>query len=55
VLDIIKIFGVNGTVLGVVTLTDIELFLKITLLIATIAWTTGKAVNEWQKLKNLND
>lgn len=47
-----KIFGINGTVLGVVTLTDVELVLKITLLLVTIIWTTGKAVNEWQKLKN---
>lgn len=50
-LDLVKIFGVNGTVLGVVTLTDIELILKITLLLATIAWTAAKAVNEWKKLK----
>jgi hypothetical protein len=52
VLDLVKIFGVNGTVLGVVTLTDIELILKITLLIATIAWTAGKAAHAWRKLKN---
>ena len=49
-----KIFGINGTVLGVVTLTDVEVVLKIILLVVTIAWTTGKAVNEWQKLKNKN-
>ncbi len=47
-----KIFGINGTVLGVVTLTDVELILKITLLLVTIIWTAGKAVNEWQKLRN---
>jgi hypothetical protein len=52
VLDLAKIFGVNGAVFGVVTLTDIELILKITLLLATIVWTTGKAANEWKKLKN---
>jgi|TARA_Y100000356_G_C11217278_1_gene267069 hypothetical protein len=46
-----KIFGINGTVLGVVTLTDVELILKITLLLVTIVWTGGKAVNEWRKLK----
>jgi hypothetical protein len=51
VLDLAKIFCVNGTVFGVVTLTDIELFLKITLLVATIVWTLGKAANEWKKLK----
>jgi hypothetical protein len=46
-----KIFGVNGTVLGVVTLTDVELILKITLLATTIFWTVGKALNEWRSLK----
>ena len=50
--DLVKILGINGTVLGVVTLTDIELILKITLLLATIVWTTGKAANEWKRLKN---
>ena len=50
-LDLVKIFGVNGSVLGVVSLTDIELVLKVTLLLVTIAWTVGKAVNEWKKLK----
>lgn len=51
-MDILKIFGVNGTVMGVVTLTDLELILKIVLLVSTIAWTLGKAANEWQKLRN---
>ena len=46
-----KIFGINGTVFGVVTLTDIELILKITLLIVTIIWTGGKALEQWRKLK----
>ena len=49
-----KIFGINGTVLGVVTLTDVEVILKIVLLVVTIMWTGGKAVNEWQKLKKKN-
>jgi len=49
-----KIFGINGTVFGVVTLTDIELILKITLLIVTILWTGGKAVEQWQNLKRKN-
>lgn len=43
-----KILGVNGTVLGIVTLTDFELILKITLLAVTIVWSLGKATNEWQ-------
>jgi hypothetical protein len=55
VLDIVKIFGVNGTVLGVVTLTDIELILKITLLVVTLFWSVGKCVEQWRKLKNPND
>lgn len=49
-----KIFGINGTVLGVVTLTDVEVILKIVLLVVTIMWTGGKAVNEWQKLRKKN-
>jgi hypothetical protein len=48
--DILKIFGVNGTVLGVVTLTDIELILKITLLLITIIWSVGKCIEQWKKL-----
>ena len=50
--DVLKIFGVNGTVLGVVTLTDIELILKITLLLITIIWTTFKAASEYKKWLN---
>jgi hypothetical protein len=46
-----KIFGINGTVFGVVTLTEIELILKITLLMITIIWTGGKAVEQWLKLR----
>ena len=46
-----KIFGINGTVFGVVTLTEIELILKITLLVITIIWTGGKAVEQWRNLK----
>ena len=51
-MDTLKIFGINGTVMGVVTLTDLELILKIILLGVTIAWTLGKAVNEWQRIRN---
>lgn len=53
-LEYFKIFGINGTVMGVVTLTDVELILKITLLLVTIIWTAGKAANEWQKLRKKN-
>ena len=52
--DLVRIFGVNGAVFGVVTLTELELVLKITLLSATIVWTLGKAANEWKKLKSKN-
>lgn len=38
--------------MGVVTLTELEIILKITLLLVTIIWTTGKAVEQWRKLKN---
>ena len=40
--DWFKMFGVNGGVLGVVSLTDIELILKIVMLILTCVWTTVK-------------
>ena len=50
--EYLKIFGINGSVFGVVTLTDLELILKVTLLIVTIAWTAGKCVEQWRKLKN---
>ena len=42
VTDWFKMFGVNGGVLGVVSLTDIELMLKIVMLILTCIWTTVK-------------
>jgi hypothetical protein len=38
--------------MGVVTLTEIEVLLKIALLVVTITWTTGKAVEQWRKLKD---
>ena len=42
VTDWFKMFGVNGGVLGVVSLTDLELMLKIVMLILTCIWTTVK-------------
>jgi len=42
VADWFKMFGVNGGVLGVVSLTDLELMLKIVMLILTCIWTTVK-------------
>ena len=40
--DWLKMFGVNGGVLGVVSLTDIELLLKIVMLLLTCIWTAVK-------------
>lgn len=40
--DIGKVWGINTGTLGVVTLSDIELFLKIILLVASITYTIIK-------------
>ena len=40
--DIGKVWGVNAGTLGVVTLSDLELILKITLLVASITYTVIK-------------
>jgi hypothetical protein len=40
--DLVPVFGINGGVLGVVTLTDIETILSITLLFLTCIWTSVK-------------
>lgn len=42
--DYLKTFGLNGGVFATVTLTDIELILKIVLLVVTIAWTIKKII-----------
>ena len=42
--DWLTMFGVNGGTIGVVSLTDIELALKILLLALTCAWTAIKLV-----------
>lgn len=39
-----KLFGVNGGTLGVVSLSDIELGLKVLLLALTCCWTTVKII-----------
>lgn len=44
VTDWFKMFGVNGATFGVVSLTDLELILKIVLLFVTICWTCVKIV-----------
>lgn len=41
-MDIGKVWGVNAGTLGVVTLSDLELILKIILLVASITYTVIK-------------
>jgi|TARA_R110002020_G_scaffold191207_1_gene391002 hypothetical protein len=43
-LEWLKIFGVNGSVFATVSLTDVELILKIVLLSLTCVWTAVKIV-----------
>ena len=40
--DWLRTLGVNGATLGIVSLTDLELILKIVLLSVTIVWTVAK-------------
>ena len=40
--DWLRTLGINGTTLGIVSLTDLELILKIILLSVTIVWTVTK-------------
>ena len=48
----IKILALNGSTLGVTTLTNIEIGLKIVLLIVTIGYTISKWIeNEKKKTK----
>ena len=42
--EYLKMFGVNGGVLAAVSLTDLELALKILLLAMTCVWTAVKIV-----------
>ncbi len=44
----LKLYLINGSTLGVTTLTDIEMGLKVLLLIVTIGYT----VTRWIQLKN---
>ena len=43
-LEWLKIFGINGTVFATVSLSDIELVLKLVLLLLTCVWTAVKIV-----------
>lgn len=40
--DYLRTFGINGGVFAAVSLADIEMFLKIVLLLVTILWTVIK-------------
>jgi hypothetical protein len=43
-LDWLRTLGINGATLGIVSLTDLELVLKIVLLSVTIVWTVVKVL-----------
>jgi hypothetical protein len=43
-LEWLKVFGVNGSVLATVSLSDFELVLKILMLLLTCIWTAVKIV-----------
>ena len=44
-LDWLRVLGVNGGVFATVSLAEIEMFVKIVLLVATIVWTIVKIYN----------
>tara|TARA_B100000745_G_C19913279_1_gene306552 strand:+ start:97 stop:273 length:177 start_codon:yes stop_codon:yes gene_type:complete len=52
--EYLKVFGVNGSVLGAVTLTQIETVLSIVLLLVTIVWTTTKLISLFEGKTNKN-
>jgi len=43
-IEYVKLFGVNGSVLAAVSLSDLEMALKVLLLLLTCVWTTVKIV-----------
>ena len=50
--EIAKVLLPNGAVLGVVTLSSIELILKISLLVASLAYTVLHTILLWKKLRS---
>jgi len=44
-LDWLRVLGINGGVFATVSLAEIEMVLKIVLLVATIVWTVVKIYN----------
>lgn len=53
--ELLKILGVNGTVLGVTTLSGIEIILKIVLLLVTIVWTVIKILDALERKEEGNN
>lgn len=49
--DSLEVFAVNGTVLGLTTFSNIEIALKITLLVVSIAYTIDKWYNQKKRNK----
>jgi len=47
--EIAEVVGVNATILSVTTFTNLEIFLKIILLLITIGYTINKWVNNVRK------
>jgi hypothetical protein len=43
-MDIVKVWGINAGTLGIVTLSDLEIVLKIILLVSSITYTVIKSV-----------
>jgi hypothetical protein len=46
---------INLSTIGAVELAEIEMILKITLLLATLFWTVLRVIKEWKKRKDLKD
>ena len=53
--ELLKILGVNGTVLGVTTLSGIEIILKIVQLLVTIVWTVIKILDALERKEEGNN
>ncbi len=54
-IDVVKVLCLNVGTFAVVTLSDLKLMLKCTLLLATIIYTTLKALSTWRALNDKND
>jgi len=47
--EIVEVVGVNATILSVTTFTNLEIFLKIILLLITIGYTLNKWIHHIRK------